>query len=170
MASDNPTPEERLEFVRQAIALSEWNIRTLETKAQISIVAYALSLSPLWSLISSTCSQAASSLMTHVLVVLFFATIFLFVLVILPAAAAPPTSTGGWPKKPLFVVGDPSRIAASLSVDRIQSSTSEVELAAGTLQLARVREIKNRRFKHALRLAFVFYAWSVAVFLMLRNC
>ena len=43
-------------------------------------------------------------------------------------------------------------------------------LAAETLQLARVREIKNRRFKHALRLAFGFYAWSVAVFLMLRNC
>jgi|RhiMethySRZTD1v2_1073278.scaffolds.fasta_scaffold88168_4 hypothetical protein len=49
------------------------------------------------------------------------------------------------------------------------SRPKQFELAAETLQLARVREIKNHRFKHALRLAFAFYAWSVAVFLILRN-
>ena len=61
MTSDVATQEERLEFLRHAIALSEWNIRTLELKAQILIVAFALSLSPLWSIIGSTCSHAASS-------------------------------------------------------------------------------------------------------------
>jgi hypothetical protein len=170
MMSDSPTPEERLEFVRHAIALSEWNIRTLETKAQISIVAFVLSVSPLWSVISSACSQAASSLVTYILLALFVATVLLFVLVMLPAAAAQPAPTGAWPKKALFVAGDPSRIAASLSAHHIPSRTSELELAAKTLNLARIREMKNRRFKHALRLAFVFYAWSVAAFLMLRNC
>src|SRR5262252_1279327 len=101
MTSDVPTQEERLEFLRQAIALSEWNIRTLELKAQILIVAFVLSLSPLWSIIGSTCSQAASSLMVQVLLALFVATVFLLAFVMLPAVAAQPTQAGAWPKKAL---------------------------------------------------------------------
>jgi hypothetical protein len=170
MTSNVHTQEERLEFLRHAIALGEWNIRTLELKAQILIVAFVLSLSPLWSIISSTCSHAASSLMAQVLLALFVATVLLLAFVMLPAAAAQPTPAGAWPKKALFAAGDPNRIAASSYADHIKSLTSEVELAAETLNLARLREAKSRRFKHALRLAFVFYAWSVAAFLMLRNC
>jgi hypothetical protein len=170
MRSDVPTHEERLEFLRQAIALSEWNIRTLELKAQILIVAFVLSLSPLWSIISSTCSQAASSLMVQVLLALFVATVFLLAFVMLPAVAAQPTQAGAWPKKALFAAGDPNRIAVSAYAGHIESLTSEIELAAETLNLARLRETKSRRFKHALRLAFIFYGWSVAAFLMLRNC
>ena len=169
MTSDALTQEERLEFLRHAIALSEWNIRTLELKAQILIVAFALSLSPLWSIISSTCSQAASSLMVQVLVALFVGTVLLLAFVMLPAVAAQPTA-GAWPKMALFAAGDPNRIAASAYADHIKSLTSEVELAAEILNLARLRETKSRRFKHALRLAFVFYGWSVVAFLMLRNC
>ena len=56
-----------------------------------------------------------------------------------------------------------------MSSEPLASRPKQFELAAETLQLARVREIKNHRFKHALRLAFAFYAWSVAVFLILRN-
>jgi hypothetical protein len=70
----------------------------------------------------------------------------------------------------LFAAGDPNRIAASASTGHIESLTSEVELAAETLNLARLRDTKSRRFKHALRFAFVFYGWSVVSFLMLRNC
>ena len=170
MTSDVPTQEERLEFQRHAIALSEWNIRTLELKAQILVVAFVLSLSPLWSIINSTCSHAASSLMVQVLLALFVATVLLLVFVMLPAVAAQPTPVGAWPKKALFAAGDPNRIAASTYADHTKSLTSEIELAAETLNLARIRDIKNRRFKHAMRSAFVFYAWSVATFLMLRNC
>ena len=170
MISDVPTREERLDFVRHAIALSEWNIRTLELKAQILIVAFVLTLSPLWSIISSTCSRAAWSLMAQVLLALFVATVLLLAFVMLPAAAVQTTPPSSWPKKALFGAGDPNRITASSYADHIKSLTSEVELAAETLNLARVRETKSRRFKHALRLAFVFYAWSVAAFLMLRHC
>ena len=170
MTSDALTQEERLEFLRHAIALSEWNIRTLELKAQILIVAFALSLSPLWSIISSTCSQAASSLMVQVLVALFVGTVLLLASVMLRAVAAHPTPAGAWPRKALFAAGDPNRIAASAYADHIKSLTSEVELAAEILNLARLRETKSRRFKHALGLAFVFYGWSVVAFLMLRNC
>jgi len=170
MTSNVHTQEERLEFLRHAIALGEWNIRTLELKAQILIVAFVLSLSPLWSIISSTCPQATSSVMVQVLLALFVATVLLLAFVMLPAGATQPTPASAWPKKALFAVGDPNRIAAGAYADHIKSLTSEVELAAETLNLARLRETKSRRFKHALRLAIAFYAWSVAAFLMLRNC
>jgi hypothetical protein len=164
------TQEERLEFLRHAIILSEWNIRTLELKAQILIVAFVLSLSPIWSIISSTCSQAASSLIVHVLVALFVATVLLLASVMLPAVAGQSAPAGTWPKKALFAAGDPNRITANSYSDHFETLTSEVELAAEILNLARLRETKSRRFKHALRLAFIFYGWSVSAFLMLRNC
>src|SRR5262249_4644802 len=128
------------------------------------------SLSPLWSIISSRCSQAASSLMVQVLVALFLATVLLLASVMLPAVPGQSTPAVAWPKKALFAAGDPNRIAASTYADHIKFLTSEVELAAGILNLARLREAKSRRFKHALRIAFVFYGWSVAAFLMLWNC
>src|SRR5438105_4989717 len=151
-------------------SLCEWNIRTLDTKAQISIVAFVLSLSPLWSILTSTCPRAASSLIVAILLVLFVVAVLLFAFVIVPVTSTQPKPTGGWPKKGLFSVGDPNQMVASLHADRIESLTSEVQLAAETLNLAHVRETKSRRFKHALRSAFVFYAWAVAGFLMLRNC
>jgi hypothetical protein len=108
--------------------------------------------------------------MVQVLLALFVATVLLLAFVMLPAVAAQSTPAGAWPKKALFAAGDPNRIAAGAYADHIKSLTSEVELAAETLSLARLRETKSCRFKYALRLAFVFYAWSVAAFLMLRNC
>jgi len=170
MSPDVPTEDERLEFLRHAIALANWNIRTLDTKAQISIVAFVLSMNPLWSIVTSTCRRAASSLVVAILLVLFVATVLLLAFVILPVTSAQPKPSGGWPEKGLFSAGDPNLIAAGLYADRIESLASEVELAAETLTLAHIREIKSRRFKHALRSVFVFYAWSVAAFLMLRNC
>ena len=139
MSQDVPTEDERLEFLRHAIALSEWNIRTLDTKAQISIVAFVLSLSPLWSILTSTCPRAASSLIVAILLVLFVASVLLFALVILPAGSAQPNPTGGWPGKGLFSAGDPNLITASLYAHRVGSLTSEVQLAAETLSLARGR-------------------------------
>ena len=41
--SDAANKEERLEFVKQAIAFTEWTIRAFDTKAQISIAAFVLS-------------------------------------------------------------------------------------------------------------------------------
>ena len=54
--------------------------------------------------------------------------------------------------------------------ERLKDLTIEVELAAETLKLAYIREIKSRRFKNALKSVFVFYAWAVVAFLLLRNC
>jgi len=48
--------------------------------------------------------------------------------------------------------------------------TVEEELAAETLKLAYIREIKSRRFKTALKAVVVFYAWALVAFLLLRSC
>ena len=167
---DAPTKDDRLDFLRQAIAFTEWTIRSFDTKAQISIAAFVLSMNPLWSILTSACPRAASSLVVVVLLVLFVATVLLFGFVIWPVTLTQSKLTGGWQTKGLFYVGDPNQLTASLYTDRLKHLSIESELAAETLKLAYIREIKSRRFKHALISVFVFYAWAVAAFLLLRNC
>src|SRR5436190_3801074 len=168
--SEAPTKEERLDFLRQAIAFTEWTIRSFDTKAQISIAAFVLSMNPLWSILTAACPRAAASLIVAVLLVLFVATVLLFGYVIWPVTLTQSKLTGGWQTKGLFYVGDPNQLTASLYTDRHTDLTIEAELAAETLKLAYIREIKSRRFKHALKLVFVFYVWAVVAFLQLRNC
>jgi len=169
-ATQGPTRDERLDFLKQAIAFTEWTIRSFDTKAQISIAAFVLSMSPLWSILSSACPRAASSVLIAVLLVLLVVTILLFGYVIWPMTLAPARLTGGWHSKGLFYVADPSRLTASQYTDHLKDLAVEEELAAETLKLAYIREIKSRRFKNALKSAVVFYAWAVVAFLLLRNC
>jgi hypothetical protein len=78
--------------------------------------------------------------------------------------------TGGWQSKGLFYVGDPSQLTTSLYTERLKEVTIEVELAAETLKLAYIREIKSSRFKNALKAVVVFYVWAIVCFLLLRGC
>jgi hypothetical protein len=170
MSPEAPTKEERLDFLRQAIAFTEWTIRSFDTKAQISIAAFVLSMNPLWSILTAACPRAASSLIVAVLLVLFVTTVLLFGYVIWPVTLTQSKLTGGWQTKGLFYVGDPNQLTASLYTDRLKYLVVEAELAAETLKLAYIREIKSRRFKHALQSVLVFYVWAVMTFLLLRNC
>ena len=167
---DPPSKEERLDFLKQAIAFTEWTIRSFDTKAQISIAAFVLSMNPLWSILTAACPRAASTFSIAVLLCLFVTTVLLFGFVIWPVSLTQSKLTGGWQTKGLFYVGDPNQLTASLYADRLKDLTIEVELAAETLKLAYIREIKSRRFRHALMSVFVFYAWAVVAFLLLRNC
>jgi hypothetical protein len=170
MSVDGPTQDERLDFLRQATAFTEWTIRSFDTRAQISIVAIVLSMNPLWSILTSACRGAGSSLVVAVMLALFVTSIFLFASVILPVGATQSDSNGGWPTKGLIYVGNASQITASLYTSSLKELASEAELAAEILKLTRIREIKSRRFKYALRSACVFYVWGVVAFLQLRNC
>ena len=49
--------QERLEFLRQSIAMTEHNIRSYDTKAQISLAAFLLSMTPLWTITMSICAR-----------------------------------------------------------------------------------------------------------------
>lgn len=165
-----PSKEERIDFLKQAIAFSEWSIRSFDTKAQISIAAFVLSMNPLWSILTSAHARAGSSLAVVVLLVMFVTTVVLYGFVIWPVRLAPDQLTGGWQTKGLFYVGDPNVLTASLYAYRLKGLAIETELAAETLKLASIREIKSRRFKHALVSTVVFYAAVVMSFLLLRNC
>jgi predicted PurR-regulated permease PerM len=165
-----PSKEERLDFLKQAIAFTEWTIRSFDTKAQISIAAFVLAMNPLWSMLTSACPRAGSSLAVVALLALFVATILLFGYVIWPVTLTQSHLTGGWRTKGLFYVGDPNQLTASLYARHLNSLAIEEELAAETLKLAYIREMKSRRFKNALKSVVVFYVWVLVTFLLLRNC
>ena len=170
MGPDVPTDSERVDFLKQVIVFSDWNIRSLDAKAQISIVAFVLSLSPLWTILTAACSRAASSWSIALLMVLLLTTVLLFAFVLWPVAATRPTPSSSWPRKGLFTVGEPNQIATGLQAGRFDHLAIEADLVVETLNLARIREIKNRRFKHALTSVLMFYVWVVASFLLLRSC
>src|SRR5215510_15946706 len=86
VSPDGTSQEERLEFLKQAIAFTEWTIRSFDTKAQISIAAFVLSINPLWSILTSACPRAASSPLVAILLLLLVVTILLFGYVIWPVA------------------------------------------------------------------------------------
>jgi hypothetical protein len=165
-----PSKEDRIDFLKQAIAFSEWSIRSFDTKAQISIAAFVLSMNPLWSILTSVNGRAGSSLPVAGLLVLFVVTVMLYGFVIWPVRLAPGQLAGGWQTKGLFYVGDPNLLTASLYACRLKGLAIETELAAETLKLASIRDIKSRRFKHALISTALFYAAVVVAFLFFRNC
>jgi hypothetical protein len=165
-----PGKQERIDFLKQAIAFTEWNIRSFDTKAQISIAAFVLSMNPIWTILSAANPRAGSSLLVACLLVLFVTTVLLFGFVIWPARVTQTMLSGAWETKGLFYVGDPNQLTASLYSYRLQGLTIETELAAETLKLAAIREIKSRRFKHALVAAVIFYAGVVLAYLLLRTC
>jgi hypothetical protein len=165
-----PSREERVDFLKQAIAFTEWNIRSFDTKAQISIAAFVLSMNPIWSILTAAHAHAGSSLIVAVLLMLFVVTVLLFGLVVWPVTLPQSNLMGTWESKGLFYVGDPNRLTTGLYTYRLKDLAVESELAAETLKLASIREIKARRFKHALMAAVVFYAGVVVTYLLLRSC
>ena len=62
------------------------------------------------------------------------------------------------------------QLTASQYAERLKDLTVEEELAAETLKLAYIREIKSRSFKTALKAVVVFYVWALVTFLSLRSC
>jgi hypothetical protein len=165
-----PTKEERIDFLKQAIAFSEWSIRSFDTKAQISIAAFVLSMNPLWSILTAANPRAGSSLAAAVLLAMFVTTIVLYGFVIWPVSLSQDQLTGGWETKGLFYVGDPNLLTASLYSYRLEGLAIETELAAETLKLASIRNIKSRRFKQALVSTVIFYAAVVITYLVLSRC
>src|SRR5262249_26501535 len=130
LATDGPpSKDERIDFLKQAIAFTEWNIRSFDTKEQISIAAFVLSINPLWSILVSSNARAGSSLLVGGLLVLFVTTVLLFGYVIWPVALTQSNLTGMWESKGLFYVGDPTQLSARLYSYRLKDLAIETELA-----------------------------------------
>lgn len=165
-----PSKQERIEFLKEALAFTEWNIRSFDTKAQISIAAFVLSMSPLWSIIISADPRAASSIVVAGLLLLFLITVLLYGFVIWPITLKQSKLTGAWEAQGLFFVRDPSRLTTRLYAERLKTLAIETELTAETLRLAAIRQTKSRRFKRALVATFIFYVGFAVSFFLLRNC
>ena len=102
------------------------------------------------------------------LLLLFVTCVLLLAFVVLSGTAMESDTAGGWPTKGLIYVRSASQITATS--DHLKDLTSEAELVTETLNLARIREIKSRRLKHALISVFVFYGSSLVTLLLIRNC
>lgn len=162
------TPEERIEFLRHSIAFTESTIRAYDTKSQIAMAAFVVSMNPLWSILSSTCSNVASKPIVAVLLCAFIATILVYCFVL-------------WPIKPLqdlvknvrtkglFYLHDP-QTASSTFASKLQELSIEPELVAEVLKLSFIRARKGVRLKYALWATGAFYAFVFVAFLTLRHC
>jgi hypothetical protein len=162
------TPEERLEFLKHSVTFTESTIRAYDTKSQIAMAAFVVSMNPLWSILSSTCADVASRPIVAVLLCAFIATIMVYCYVL-------------WPIKPLddlvrnirtkglFYLHDP-QTASSTFASKLQELSVEPELTAEVLKLSFIRARKGRRLKYALWATGAFYAFVFATFLMVRHC
>src|SRR5262245_48289251 len=86
-ASENQSatnPQERIEFLKASMAFAEHNIRSYDTKAQISLAAFLLSMTPLWAIVSSVCNSFPMRREAVVIVLLFLTTIVLYCFVLWP--------------------------------------------------------------------------------------
>ena len=162
------TPEERVAFLRHAITFTEATIRAFDTKSQIAMAAFVVSMNPLWSILYSTCGGVAQRPVVAVMLFAFIVTILAYCFVL-------------WPIKPiqdllrnirskgLFFVPDPKTAASTYSA-KLKELTVEPELAGEVLKLSFIRAQKGIRFKYALWATGGFYALVFVTFLMLRQC
>ena len=166
-----PDKDERLDFLKQAISFtrmdnplvryqgSNLNRRLRAGDKSVVVDAY-IGLS----------EGGLETMLVVVLLGLFLTTVLLFGYVIWPVTLAQVRLIGSWQAKGLFYVADPTQLTANLYAHRLKDLVIEDELAAETLKLAYIREIKSRRFKKALIAVVVFYSWVGVTFLLLRNC
>ena len=167
-ASPVASPEERIEFLKQSIAFTESTIRSYDTKSQIALAAFVLSMNPLWSMLNATCSNVAARPIVAVLLGGFIGTILSYCFVL-------------WPIRPLqdliknvrakglFYIHDPVAAGSTYAVE-LKELSVEPELTAETLKLAFIRAKKGRRFKYALWATGAFYIFVFVAFLVLRRC
>src|SRR6202011_4819842 len=128
---DEPAPPatsraERIEFLNHSIAFAESNIRAYDTKSQIALAAFVFSMTPLWSILNSTCSSVSGRPAASLLVFAFICTIMLYGFVLWPIRPLP-----GLIKNKrvhgLFFVADPVAISATYG-DKLQNASLEAEL------------------------------------------
>ena len=163
-----PSREERIQFLTHAIAFAESNIRAYDTKSQIALAAFVFSMTPLWSILNSTCSSLSGRPAAAILVFAFIATIMLYGFVL-------------WPIRPLqglvknkraqglFFIGDPAAASGTYEKQLLDLSL-EAELTGEVLKLSYIRASKGRRFRYALWATGAFYLLIFVSFLFLQRC
>jgi hypothetical protein len=162
------SPEERIDFLKQSIAFTESTIRAYDTKSQIALAAFVLSMNPLWSILNATCNNVASRPIVAVLFGGFICTILSYCFVLWPIRPLQDLIKNGRAKG-LFYIHDPVAVGGTYAV-QLKDLAVEPELTAEALKLSFIRAKKGRRFKYALWATGAFYVFVFASFLMLRQC
>jgi hypothetical protein len=162
------SPAERIDFLKESIAFTEATIRAYDTKSQIALAAFVLSMNPLWNMLTAACANVAARPMAIALLAAFVATILSYGFVLWPIQALE-SVVKNVKTKGLFFIIDPIS-ASSTYTSRLKELSVEPELAAEALKIAFIRTRKTRRFKHALWATGAFYALVLATFLVLRRC
>lgn len=169
-APEGPTKTERVDFLKQMVGFTEGNVRSYDTKAQISLAAFVLSANPLVAITNSGCSANGGKLVLMLLVPAYIATILTYMWVLWPVA--PPTAklTDGLKAQGIFFIHDPIALGNAAFLDRLNQLSTEPELVAEALKLAHIRRVKAQRFKASLIVTVAAYAIIIAAFFFVGRC
>jgi hypothetical protein len=167
---EGATKQERVDFLKQIVAFTEGNVRSYDTKAQISVAAFVLSANPLVAITSAACNQAGGKLVLMVLVPTYIATILTYLWVLWPVAPPLDKLTAGLKVQDIFFVHNPISLGNARFVDRLSKLVMEPELTAEALKLAHIRRVKAGRFKRALLATFLTYLATAFSFFLIGRC
>lgn len=159
---------ERIEFLNNAIVFAETSIRAFDTKSQIALAAFVLSMSPLWSILSATCANVAARPIVVVLLCAFICTIMLYGFVLWPIRPLQNLIKNKWARG-LFFILDPMAVS-SIYAEQLKELSLEAELSTELLKLSFIRARKAHRFRYALWATAAFYGLIFVSFLLLRQC
>lgn len=162
--------QERVDFLKQMIAFTEGNVRSFDTKAQISLAAFVLSANPLAAIVSAGCSAAGGKAVLMILVPAYIATILSYLWVIWPVAPPAKELTEGLKIQGAFYIHDPLLLGAGRFVDKLGAMSVEPELTAEALKLAHIRRVKGSRFKFALVMTLMAYLLIAFAFFAVGRC
>jgi hypothetical protein len=174
-AVDKPTVEagatkqERVDLLKQMVAFAEGNVRSYDTKAQISLAAFVLSANPLVAVINSACGTNVRNVLM-ILVVVYLATILTYMWVLWPVAPPQQKLTEGLGAKNLFYIHDPLTTGGPHFAERLKELVLEPELTAEALKLAHIRKVKAQRFKNALITTLIAYLVIAAGYFAVGRC
>lgn len=168
--SEPATKQERIDFLKQMIGFTEGNVRSYDTKAQISLAAFVLSANPLVAITAAGCTGSGGKLVLMVLVPAYLATILTYLWVLWPVAPPSDKLTSGLDVRNIFYIHDPEVLGHEKFSERLHRLSMEPELMAEALKLAYIRRVKATRFKASLIVTVATYALIVLAFFFVGRC
>jgi hypothetical protein len=164
------TKPERIDFLKQVVSFTEGNIRSFDTKAQISLAAFVLSANPVVAVAGVGCSPQAGKMVLVVLIAVYFTTIMTYLWVLWPVAPPIQQLTEGLQSQNAFYIHDPVALGATGFTAKLAQLDVEPELTSEALKLAYIRRVKARRFKAALMVTAAAYALIAFAYFVIGRC
>lgn len=161
------TKAERVDFLKQVVAFTEGNNRAYDTKAQISLAAFVLSLNPMITVANSVCTVGMARTMLLVVIALCVVVTISYLLVLWPVTPAGVAAASDSLAQDLFYLRNPVAVTPAALAQKLENLSAEDELTHEALKLAAIRGTKARRFKVALVLTIIAYC-AIALGLLIR--